>query len=265
MGGEGKLTGGKSAVVGGMSGVIEVLINQPTVAWKNALQQSRPLVVTPRELYRGVSINALSMAPITAVQFGANQVISSTFGDDPTLAQKFISSSLAGALSGLVSGPAELVMIRQQRRKSSLSYEIRNSLLKTPFKGFWLAAARDSIFVAGYLAVSPLFGAEVSRRLAPNPKNPPAWCGLLGSAGAGVLAGTASHCFDTMKTAVQGAEKGEPNTTIAATRMLMKRGGGVKALYSGLFPRGLRITIGVMVLSECNQRLPPLVFPREFV
>lgn len=46
---------------------------QPTVSIKNAIQDQRPVPMNPRELYRGLLVNAGSIAPITAVQFGANR------------------------------------------------------------------------------------------------------------------------------------------------------------------------------------------------
>lgn len=46
---------------------------QPTVGIKNALQEGRPIPRSLPALYRGLTINAVSMAPITAVQFGANR------------------------------------------------------------------------------------------------------------------------------------------------------------------------------------------------
>ncbi|KNC85372.1 hypothetical protein SARC_02430, partial [Sphaeroforma arctica JP610] len=36
----------------------------------------RPLPFSPKEMYRGVGINVVSMAPITAMQFGAMQFFS---------------------------------------------------------------------------------------------------------------------------------------------------------------------------------------------
>lgn len=138
----------------------------------------------------------------------------------------------------------------------------RSSLLSTPYRGFWLAAGREAIFTAGYLGVAPIFADIVAEAVSQGEEKTPAWARTTGSAIAGVLAGTLSHCFDTIKTAVQGAEKGEPHETIAATRHLMRNGGGIKALYSGLFPRALRITIGVVVLQECKFRFEPLVRTR---
>jgi len=246
------LTSGESGLVGAISGVIEVCINQPTVAWKNALQQSRPLIVTPRELYRGLTINASSIAPVTAVQFGANQFLLSAICSDasnPSSFEQIACAAAAGVASAVVSTPAELVMIRQQRRQAGLLPTAKNSLLTTPFRGFTHGAMREAIFTVGYLGVAPVFGRYVGAILYPNSDSPPGWTRTCGSAIAGVLAGTASHAFDTIKTSIQGAEKGEPWKTAPVVKKLMKEGGGFKGLFSGLFPRGLRITIGVIVLS----------------
>lgn len=64
------LPGWVCALIGGMSGTIEVCVNQPTVSWKNALQQGRPISFNPAIMYRGTFVNATSIAPITAIQFG---------------------------------------------------------------------------------------------------------------------------------------------------------------------------------------------------
>ncbi len=66
------------AAIGAVSGVIEVTLLHPTVAWKNALQEGRPLVLAPQALYRGYVINVGSFAPITCMQFGVNRLLEST-------------------------------------------------------------------------------------------------------------------------------------------------------------------------------------------
>ena len=67
------------AAIGAASGIIEVTLLHPTVAWKNALQEGRPLSLAPSALYRGYVMNAGSFAPITMVQFGVNRLLESTF------------------------------------------------------------------------------------------------------------------------------------------------------------------------------------------
>lgn len=98
-------------MIGGVGGIMEVCLMQPMVAFKNALQEGRPLPRTPTQMYRGllvrrsarlplavlppvvsihrdtynmqtmqnhtstwhVQINCGSIAPITASQFGTNR------------------------------------------------------------------------------------------------------------------------------------------------------------------------------------------------
>ena len=48
---------------------------QPTVGIKNALQEGRAIPRSPAALYRGLTVNAVSMAPITAMQFGVNRAL----------------------------------------------------------------------------------------------------------------------------------------------------------------------------------------------
>ena len=50
------------AVVGGISGTIEVMLLQPTIALKNAIQEGRPLPATPAQLYRGVGVRTVWQA-----------------------------------------------------------------------------------------------------------------------------------------------------------------------------------------------------------
>ena len=47
----------EQTLIGGASGVCEVLCTQPTVAVKNALQESRPMSFTPQFMYRGVAVS----------------------------------------------------------------------------------------------------------------------------------------------------------------------------------------------------------------
>ena len=64
--------------VGMASGVFEVLMQQPTIAWKNALQEGRPIPRNPVHWYRGVLLSAASIAPVTGLQFGTKNVVLQT-------------------------------------------------------------------------------------------------------------------------------------------------------------------------------------------
>ena len=45
------------AVIGGISGTVEVCMMQPTIALKNAFQEGRPISFTPSHLYRGIGVS----------------------------------------------------------------------------------------------------------------------------------------------------------------------------------------------------------------
>jgi len=116
-----QLTTVENGLVGGVSGTLEVLIQQPTVAWKNALQEKRPFSVNPLFLYRGVGINASSIAPITAVQFAVNGALTGLIKhDDVRDWHRLAIAATAGAASALVSTPAEIIMIQQQKSGKSV-------------------------------------------------------------------------------------------------------------------------------------------------
>ena len=117
--------------IGGISGIVEVCCTQPTVAVKNALQESRPIQFTPRFMYTGLVVNAATIAPITAVQFGANKALTPFFADKNgalSPAMKLATAGSAGMISSLVSGPAELVMIQQQRFNATLGGTFKSLL-----------------------------------------------------------------------------------------------------------------------------------------
>lgn len=63
------LTAAENLSVGATAGAIEITIQQPTIALKNAMQTGAPLPRSIPALYRGLGVNVVSIAPITAVQF----------------------------------------------------------------------------------------------------------------------------------------------------------------------------------------------------
>ena len=152
--------------IGGISGIVEVCCTQPTVAVKNALQEARPIQFTPRFMYTGLVVNAASIAPITAVQFGANRALTPFFADkNGTLspAMKLATACSAGMISALVSGPAELVMIQQQRFNATLGGTFKSLLSQ---KGESSKAARDSPLSGAPLPTSSRWVGGPSRALA---------------------------------------------------------------------------------------------------
>lgn len=70
-----KVTAAEHTAIGAFGGIAEVCFMQPMVGIKNALQEGRPIPTNPLHLYRGLLMNCVSIAPITATQFGTNSVL----------------------------------------------------------------------------------------------------------------------------------------------------------------------------------------------
>lgn len=91
---------------------------------QNALQDGRPVSFNPAVLYRGLLANAGSIAPITAVQFGANKLYATTLAnsgvDTEAGLAKIATAAMAGATSGVVACPPELLVIQQQKHGKDL-------------------------------------------------------------------------------------------------------------------------------------------------
>ena len=91
-----------------------------------------------------LQVNAGSIAPITAVQFGANRFYELTLrkltGKDPNQASQVALAVAAGSTSSLISTPAELIMIQQGRNQRPLMAEARSYIgkhgLTALYRGF---------------------------------------------------------------------------------------------------------------------------------
>jgi solute carrier family 25 citrate transporter 1 len=83
----------------------QVVIMQPLVGIKNALQEGRPIPRNPAHLYRGLLMNIVSMAPITASQFGTNRLMQTVVlkksEDSLTGLERFGSAAISGGVSAL--------------------------------------------------------------------------------------------------------------------------------------------------------------------
>ena len=114
----------QNAVIGIAGGCIEVCYGQPMLYAKNASQQGLPLTLNPRVLYRGFVVSVTNMAGLTGIQFPLTGAVTKviTGGADRAVSdgEKVAAGFIGGGLSGLLCGPAELVMVQQQRFGGSL-------------------------------------------------------------------------------------------------------------------------------------------------
>ncbi len=64
------VSAGEHTAIGALSGTTEVILMQPLVAFKNALQEGRslqPLLRNPVHLYRGLTVSALTCVHVNCM------------------------------------------------------------------------------------------------------------------------------------------------------------------------------------------------------
>jgi len=257
----------ETTIVGASAGVIEVVMLQPILYWKNAAQQGLPLSMDPRKLYRGLTMSVINMATLTGLQFPLTGAVSKaiTGGDPRPLSdgEKVGAAFVGGFLSGFACGPFEFTMIQQQR--------YGGSLLGTPARivssfgagamgrGLTMSCGREGIYTAGVLGTCPVFTKKLEER---GWSNKTAKMGA--SIGAGVLSASLSHPMDTIKTCLQGDIERKKFTTNVGTFKTLMSEAGASAFFRGWSFRTGRMILAIGIMNECKLQLSPLFFPHHF-
>lgn len=255
--------------MGALAGMTEVFCQQPTVAWKNAMQEGRPIPFAPRVMYRGVLVNAFSIAPCNATQFAVNSAASSLFrrlrGDpkaELSTAERLAGAVTGGAMSALLATPAELVMLQQQKHGGDLWGWFRRIYTEHGVgsaglqRGLAAAAIRDSFYVGSYLGATPLLREHLQANY-PVARDNPAVAKIASGLSAGLIAVVLSHPFDTVRTLQASELKTGPyhdKGLLDALATAYKERGGLGGLYQGVVPRGMRVCGAVLIINEASER-----------
>ncbi|OQS00645.1 Mitochondrial Carrier (MC) Family [Thraustotheca clavata] len=263
------LTGMQYAAIGSMAGMFEVCIQQPMMYIKNCVQQNRPMSFHPAVMYRGVGVMCASIAPVSAVQFAVDGVLTTSLNAasiPSTEGSRILTAATAGVCSSFLSSPAELVMTLQQHTGHSVKQTIQEVTQTYGFsrlyRGMPYTCLREMIWCASYLALGPVLGeklhqhfpetfgdantATISQRGA---------AAMGGSIGAGLIAVLATQPIDTIKTIMQGNALDKNAMGIMAESRRVWNQGGISGLYKGTIPRGLRLIGAVFILSETKKIL----------
>lgn len=258
----------ENATVGVAAGTIEVTILQPILYFKNAAQQNLPLSLSPRVLYRGLTMSITNMSVLTGLQFPLTGMVTNaiTGGEKRKLkmSEMIASGFVGGAISGLVCGPMELVMIQQQR--------FGDSLLKCPsriigetggagiMRGTVMSCGREGLFCAGYLGMGPAFTRELQESYGYDVGT----AKFGGAVSSGVIAASLSHPMDTIKTCMQGDIVRKNYGTVGETASALYAESGLLAFFKGWHWRTGRMICAMFIMGECKDILSPLFFPHHF-
>ena len=263
------LTPYENLAVGAVGGALEVSLQMPILTYKFCVQEGRALPKSIGGWYRGVFVQAGTVAPITALQFMVNGMIQNsilqykkskeTSNATATAATKLSSmeqiyaAAGAGFVSAVVYSPVDLITIQQQKLVMNPIqtgvHIVRNfGIMNGICRGFWTCAGRETIYTAGYLGLAPVLTSEFVLPLLQPTKDgeasqsPTLLTSFVGACIAGTVAAVITHPLDTAKTCVQSDMVGKTwSTGRQAIRELVANHGGISSLYRGMIPRTTRL------------------------
>lgn len=263
-----KLTDSQNLIFGGLCGIADVSLLQSCNYWKNAQQQGLPFTLNPAVLYRGYFANVTNNAFCIASQFYLNGVYLKmvTGGRTRSLSdlEKIGGGVFAGALSGVVCSPIELVMIQQQRRGGSLlgtTGEMMRGGARMFFRGTLAMSAREGIYAGGFLGFMPVTRQYIQNKYPDSIGKTEDSARFAAALIAGPLVGMASHPPDTLKTCMQGDVEQVTYKGYSQTLRHVVQQRGVLALWSGFPWRCFRQICCLVLFDKMNSQLAPILFP----
>jgi hypothetical protein len=251
--------------LGMIAAIIEGIVLQPTVYWKNARIQQIPITLNPSVWYRGITASIINEIQMLGLHFGITGLFRKTFlqlgySNDRSLEQ-LISACLGGAVSALFVAPVELIMIQQQINGGSIYYTLqRIHGVRSLTRGLGPAMIRDSIFVSGFLGITPLLQRLIMENYNLSSIQAGFWASVIG----GSLAAVPSHPLDLVKTCMQGDLEQIRYKGAVETWYTLWGEGNLSRIYRGCFWSSFNIMSTVYIANECRLRLPPILFHQSF-
>lgn len=267
------LTAFENTVLGMAAGAGHMVFVQPMIYWKDARQQRWGFTMQPSVVYRGLAVSAAQVGACTAVAFLSTGLIRSalTGGERaPRPEEQLMSAWLGGALSGVIAGPLQLLMIQQQAHGGSLADTAARVLRTSGPRGFARGAGacmlREGAYTSALLGLVPLFGQALHTvREGGGSSSSSASPGTVAVASllAGLTAAAVSHPADTVKSCLQGDLEGMRYRTNGTTVRALLAEGGFLRLYDGLLWRCGVIVAACYATSEISRMLLPVFFPHH--
>lgn len=259
----------KMLVVGGIAGAAECFAMQPVIYWKTVMQAK--IKFRPGAMFNGVVVNAASIGPISALQYAGNGALLSLYfaSNDtvaPTNSTQLGIAALAGALSSLITTPAELLMICQQRYRMSLKGTfdalVGSRGLPGLFHGLGPTVLREAGWTFGFLGLTPALKSALQEDSKFCRRNEVV-ASAIASVTAGIITTALTQPCDTVKTVVQASpgivvEKSHARIdTAEAIEQLYNTGrfAGVSSFFNGFSARSVRCVGAIFILGQCQSFL----------
>lgn len=219
----------QNIVIGSVAALLEAIILQPTLYWKNALAAKLPLTINPRIIFRGTLASCLNEMQMMAAQFALTGHFQKLMNDNGVhkyvspAGTEILSSALGGLCPTVLTCPIELVMLQQQKHGGTFTYVLGKVTMRYGFaargwlRGFLPTIGRDTICTVGMLGVTPI----VQKYLMKNHKLSQESSSFYASVIGGVFASVPSHPFDTVKSCMQADLNQKTYTTFSKTTILL--------------------------------------------
>jgi|Transcript_29672 hypothetical protein len=252
----------ENLAVGIVGGTTETCMLMPILTWKFCAQEGRALPKSLGGFYRGVGVQAVNVAPITAFQMFLNGIFEKhVFGatDTKPLSDigKLGAACMAGACSSILYSPVDLTMLHQQKRLlgplQTLQWIYTTHGPNTLWRGLIATAVREGLYTAGYLGLAPVFASRLSQL--PGREESHLSNTLVGSMGAGVIAALLTHPSDTAKTVYQADIEGVKYTSATGSLPRLYEEGGISAFFRGCIPRTVRVCGAFFIVASMREGL----------
>jgi Mitochondrial carrier protein len=256
------LTEFQNTLLGVTAAMIEGIILQPTIYWKNAKALNLPFSLNPLIVYRGTVASLFNECQMMGLQFGftgfyQKLIMNKNTKRSDARTQEMTCSALGGTSAAFFASPVELVMIQQQiNGGSSVGTFITALKGNQIFRGLTPTLARDAIYVTGMLGVTPI----LQTYLVEEKELSMSAAGFYASIAGGALAALPSHPFDIIKTCMQARSFQTPTENILTLRQTasqLYKEGGIRRIYSGAAWRTFNVTATVYIANECRVRMSP--------
>jgi hypothetical protein len=237
----------ENLVVGAFGGALETCLQMPVLTYKFCLQEGRPLPSSFSGWYRGVGVQAGTVAPITALQFMVNGIMQRLVlgSSDRSLtdAEMMATAAGAGAISALVYSPVDLITIQQQKMEldplRTLKALAQSHGFSGIYRGLLPCVCREAVYTAGYLGLAPVITARLME--GSGLRERPLAASIAGACTAGTIAAVLTHPVDTAKTCVQSDMSAKIWPSARESIAKLVRQGGIASLYRGMLPRTARL------------------------